>query len=727
MTHSTMSKEATQHTAVSRENPFEWLGLQIQSALCKLSERVDKNLYSLELEIRYRKNLKGEDLKGRPWYALLQHFVDSFGTLNIEEEEVEIYEYPGCNTVVRKSPAGDQGLYKTPLDRIVFPEFRCALSLERKNEEVHGSKYLQQKLTVLKTVHIKKRFVFEKAFCEIHMTTYTENGAQSYAVEVEINLEKIAGQDSHDKEGLLQKILDELRKVHSEILNFQTDSKALPKIYIDPDLSRTNLKWNVWEFGKSKLHIYDQRPIDLTGKIFFSQSWIDRAIVTPKTDGLKSVLIAHESGIYDGSVKLGTCTAHRPGSVVLHAERTGGTYLVFDAETSGPYEARMQFVRSILKDFTIVRGVAVKCKEYSKYSSLAELNEFINRLNRNTEDGFILYHPETEFSHDALKAKVYKWKFSHTIDLLVKDKKLFYRSGKDLEELREKVVVSTQRFKSDIPNQIVEYSVVKGNETKLVFSKFRPDKKIPNAKLTVLSVLRSTQLREDLFSKKQNSPVFFRRACNLFKSKIIQSQSKLKVLDVGSGNGGDLLKWNSSQLREIHCIEPNNENHSEFIDRLEKFQNLVPEIHVHNESWEEASKKSFPSDFDACNLFFMLNDVPITSLMNLFKFLKERCLGPKGKVNCLFLDYKRIRENRTASYYTIVLKENGRSSFSLLDSQSFKTEHQEYQVTSDIVIENLRKIGGKFKISLLDNFLMTNEEFELYKHYRYLEWTPNSP
>lgn len=143
-------------------------------------------------------------------------------------------------------------------------------------------------------------------------------------------------------------------------------------------------------------------------------------------------------------------------------------------------------------------------------------------------------------------------------------------------------------------NNVVEFGFNYQTQ-KLYPTRIRYDKSGPNRKPVIDNVWKDIHdpISAEYLMGLESSLIF---SChNEVKRNILQQYIQGgKILDIGSGRGGDLGKWERLYDPKILCIEPNPENIMEFINRLknksEQFQKRVFLVETGGEDSETITK-----------------------------------------------------------------------------------------------------------------------------------------
>lgn len=188
----------------------------------------------------------------------------------------------------------------------------------------------------------------------------------------------------------------------------------------------------------------------------------------------------------------------------------------------------------------------------------------------------------------------YKWKPSNQISIDFKLRKVsdteyvpMVKSRKGLVEFRKSgydtIVTSNKQY-----HNIVVECLWKGDH----FEALRPryDRDSPNALDVANEVWKSIIHPVRKETLRGQGAQLFRRYHNFYKDRMIkQIPAGSSILDVGSGRGGDLSKWDSAKLGEVYAVEPSKENISELKNRI-KSSKLHTNVEIINAGAQDTSK-----------------------------------------------------------------------------------------------------------------------------------------
>lgn len=309
----------------------------------------------------------------------------------------------------------------------------------------------------------------------------------------------------------------------------------------------------------------------------------DESYMTAKLDGARRFIVAFNGMVYDIEPEhmhvrlLRTNSPYKdPFPTIVDAELVLDTYHVFDVcSFEGWYvgdlrlSARMTYVQQWVETFRYVIDCELKAYEKIRLDDpFAHIDEFHRRhLDNNIPiDGIIFTNEDLEYTD-----KVIKWKDHITIDMIMQED-----GGFD-----ERIIPNTIETNGvDITHYgtgIYELEVLGvvddeklGPKLDLRLMRFRGDKKFPNHSATIINNIEAFDVR-GIWNG--HGCLLMRRYHNAVKRDLLRSvcTNNSVVLDVGSGQGGDLSKW--GKAKKVYCVEPNPNAVEELKRRLSKMKN----------------------------------------------------------------------------------------------------------------------------------------------------------
>lgn len=231
----------------------------------------------------------------------------------------------------------------------------------------------------------------------------------------------------------------------------------------------------------------------------------------------------------------------------------------------------------------------------SFYAGILEAEKWERKHPKQHFDGFI-FQPLGAYLNDSKSGQPRKWKpvDKMTIDfkaVLVDSQKAEYElltfSSRMKKYVRPRLFAKGNKvsplihlpmdFSSEYdedrsvsPNNIVVECKFDSNSNSFKIYRLRPDKPYPNEEGVVKSVFSDIIKPLSLETLKGQNLVIMRKAHNQTKNFLLKNfQGKKAILDLGSGQGGDIKKWAELGISKVYAMEPSSEMQKEFIKRYE--------------------------------------------------------------------------------------------------------------------------------------------------------------
>lgn len=270
----------------------------------------------------------------------------------------------------------------------------------------------------------------------------------------------------------------------------------------------------------------------------------------------------------------------------------------------------------------------VKIKKYKHVKTLKDIEEFWH--SRSEDDGVVLIENKSYFD-----SKIYKWKAENTVDLEVRDGQLYAYDDMPIRQWRYNV--------SELRNGIYEFLKTKQNT--LIAVKKRKDKKFPN-KLSVVrnNLLHSFNLFSDMSTDKCRK---MRRYHNDVKRKSLGLMASGILVDIGSGKGGDILKWEKS-YDEVYCIEKDASLDKIFQERLIGRSIKTNILYKPLADYDDISQFVDLQHVKSLTIFFCMNMFNEDDFDGLSKILSD--LPTNARIAIIFFDQKMINLMFGSSY-----------------------------------------------------------------------------
>lgn len=388
-------------------------------------------------------------------------------------------------------------------------------------------------------------------------------------------------------------------------------------------------------FGKriSEISSSDMSQVrELTAREFISGSLFDNEAgyaVTPKADGFRKILFFYERGIYTFELKRKgefvinfICTT--PSAVptaIIDSELVDNRFLCFDLIYFGErvekdsYLQRLKKLDNFFREIggvlrkltTLPTPVFIEKKMVMVLYTAGELKtmnnptqNFFDKINKILSvtldypvDGLIFTPIKTPFDSLKISDKMdlrefpesCKWKPPEMLsaDFRLQGRELLVSVGGEEIPFEARGFDMEQNVDWDSlidveDGEIIEMKATVGKEeTKLFYSRHRPDKFKPNSLKAVRTIWGNIldPITVDTLSGKNFYLV--RKYHNSIKRELLQFTNQGSyLLDIGSGKGGDLSKFNN--FSKILCIEPNPDNVTEFKRRFKDYPQLQSKL-----------------------------------------------------------------------------------------------------------------------------------------------------
>ncbi|KAG4082808.1 hypothetical protein H8356DRAFT_1383823 [Neocallimastix lanati (nom. inval.)] len=174
------------------------------------------------------------------------------------------------------------------------------------------------------------------------------------------------------------------------------------------------------------------------------------------------------------------------------------------------------------------------------------------------------------------------------------------------------------------------------------FVKERKDKYTSNSINTFNSILIASYQKVNLEIFTPSSTVLMRKYHNIIKQNILHKY-KGNLLDIGTGNGGDLHKWKN--FRKIVCVEPDHEKIKVLKERISKSE-IRNRISILQNTIQNVELKDI---YDVATCFFALNDF---TYINISRMLTNISKNINGIFCLVFFDYNLFTDNIYSSFIT---------------------------------------------------------------------------
>jgi len=398
-------------------------------------------------------------------------------------------------------------------------------------------------------------------------------------------------------------------------------------IYVLKQLQKNKnlLRWSDYETIR-QITIDYKKPITLNRRNtvdIFSCKWI-----TPKFDGERKFVILRMGRMFVVDTKqnikfLGLIEKKDDELTILDCEEVNGILYIMDIVNNQEQEKRLNKRFEYEKWFHI--------KPFYEIESLSDCLKIL-RDKSVPMDGIIFFGN-----------KILKWKETNTVDLIVKKSGIYASDGK----IEGNVYFDESFDESDfIYGKIYEMKVILGDTNEHYIYRLREDKPRPNSK-HIYSENTEKTLNSSFF--RGYEAIMMRKYHNKVKKQLLSIPKERECLiDIGTGQGGDIEKWKSLSYKNVYCIEPDLKACHESILRMNK--NTIINKYLRDFDFNEDIKEESKS----------LSEIVVTSFfsMNLFQ---------NKDYNSLF----RLLEIKNIKYFICIclteIKKKSNSCFTIKD------------------------------------------------------------
>jgi predicted RNA methylase len=549
---------------------------------------------NIELELRFGQYKDGKfkpDI-GQEKYVTIDNYLKNnkelIHKIETEQSKVEIF-----SDGIRKISTSEKSYYqkknKLYTGDIEYKDFVLRLSEseeipiipEQSNPLIIETRYRNR------TIYHQKTYAFYYAITEV--TTITEKlRYTTYELEIEYNI----------KPQTIQYLINMVQ----DSINY-----ILPLMVLSYDKNRFSYlslpEESYIRSLYSSLYIKEPKPVNLNRFITPDLESLGYS-VTNKLDGERFILLFTQIGFYAfNNRKMEKYDSRNYDPYLqniiffsLDTEFFEGKYYIFDCMIYNGekiieknHQERISYAEDIIKKLSPIWNNFLNLKNFYRGDLKYHTQQLLDTISKEKNDGIIYT------SNSRYNSNIYKWKYPDkmSIDFSV------YKIGKNLYELYVKDNV--EGFPVNVPfhgNNLYElkealylcedkdlkqggiYEFGYNNDTQtFILFRERPDKIDPNYITVAENVwtdiknpYTSTELITLLSPKVLEQ---YRKYQNGIKRKLIEEYCYNKnVLDLGSGRGGDLGKYDSVNVNYLWCVEPNEKNYTELLRRLNEKKSM---------------------------------------------------------------------------------------------------------------------------------------------------------
>lgn len=617
--------------------------------MCRVQNKLESDRY--EVEISFRTIM---------FHLLLERYKQRESII-IQRTTEKIYKYHNEHNVQLRIIDNKICELKSRISIVDIEPMRLKLSSERllKKEDIEGHK-LEDKHYV--QTRNKLRYIVKRIGYEIHFTIIND---RDHYIEFEM-------------------------------------CKKLYRVVNDSDNMRKELLYCLKDYDITipKPMIKVVKPIELSKSMFRSHEFLMGPIyVTNKLDGERFYL--HSINGYLISINshnehIILCN-YNSDEFILDSEYYNGIYHVFDIVTKDNIDIIER--TNLLKK--LVLPSFIKLKIGIIINNQQQLYKYLIESNVSNNDGIIIYKLGVSYYS---KDSVFKYKYTPTINVLTDMNEVYVTNAGSLHSVNINIVTK-KNTKVILPEKLIVECLYK--DSNLVYVRNRPDKTKPNSLKLYQSFMSCEWISLDMLSDNTDQLFLMRLYHNRVKTSIL-NECKGDLLDIGSGRGGDVLKWkHQNNINSIDCVEPNNIYYDELLNRISNYK--CKNVNCINVEFLEYETNKV---YDCITLFFMLNCVPPSDIeqfiCKLYKLLK-----PSTYAYIIFMDGTYLKENIFISKLT-------KDDYIVDYPNTMVRNHKEYRYTCTTIVKIAQKYGFKVTrqgVSSLHNEWLSGNNLTISKLY----------
>ena len=360
------------------------------------------------------------------------------------------------------------------------------------------------------------------------------------------------------------------------------------------------------------------------------QVWGDKSDqwrVTPKLDGERRFVLILDDKAFSidlvGNIRFVCDNKFEISTAILDCEYLDNTYHVIDVVVyKGKYVGDMDITERIPIVCSLIDVLQYQAiqKIYYEFESFQSLQKLYEKFILSKIDGMIFINVNKPYMQTPIK-----WKMESTVDLAI------VSNDNRLELFTSDGVYITHIPLTDIEfrrknNQLVPVPGIwefRRKNNQLVPVRCRPDKPQANS-YAIVQLNLSKAVPGTVFNG--IGCYMMRKYHNAVKRRLLAGCSNAVILDIGTGQGGDVPKW--KRASKVHCVEPNESCADEIYSRYGTVDNIT----MHNCLLRDLEPSNIPDMVSLFTAFFCMNQWNKQDFDNL-----ERVINAKGSRKCTLL------------------------------------------------------------------------------------------
>lgn len=310
--------------------------------------------------------------------------------------------------------------------------------------------------------------------------------------------------------------------------------------------------------------------------------------------------------------------------------------VVFHGKYCGNEPFRFELLERVLSVSAFAeKGIDVEIKPYRSFGSFDVLTELYEEFETHYDiDGLIFMNKRNSYIQP-----VFKWKRFPTVDLEIRGQMVFTSDDKQVEiewraqehdlESVHTPLPKTSNFESFCTNRyekgqreadIWEFGYSRETNT-LVPMRPRHDKVFANS-LAIVKKTLTNAVPGSIFTGV--GCYLMRKYHNRVKTDAIRhaNDDKATILDVGTGQGGDIYKW--KRASRVYCVEPSEDATEEMIRRMGRDDAFREKVRVFNLPLRDLDVDLVSDKIDIFTVFFCANLFEQDDWTKLKQVIKKR-------------------------------------------------------------------------------------------------------
>jgi hypothetical protein len=426
--------------------------------------------------------------------------------------------------------------------------------------------------------------------------------------------------------------------------------------------------------------------------------------ISPKYDGVRIFLVIRNKNMFAINLNrdvvfLSRETKEANELAILDCELVNDRFYIMDIPVYNNQYIGEDVERYHKKDIYKDEKNNIFIKPFYEFTNIEQVFD----IYKSTEipiDGIIFM--KDDYLHD-----IYKWKRINTVDLKIKKGGLYTSDNQCLQQMEE-IFYTKENF--DLIDTICEFEY---KDDTFQFIKERPDKPSANSYRICYNNIK-LHVPENYFLG--NTAFFMRKYHNNIKYQLLRRHQNRIILDIGTGQGGDLKKWYKNN-QSVYCIEPSDRKIAELQRRYKKYNKDF--IYI-IKSYLGTLDIEMIGDVDIITAFFCMNLFQRKDLDKLIKILITK--KPTHFIGIIVSK----AENVSNECFTMALYEEDSSTYELTIHNTRIKNVREYVITEKNLKDLLYKAKYKLKTfqSLEEGCLLTPNEKLLSSYYYCFEAIP---